>query len=215
MMYDKLYQYLIQHKELPVPGIGTFLLERKPAEIDFPNKKINPPSYAVAMQPGGHLPGKNFFSWLAQSLGITDREAIFRFNDFAFDMKKQISDGSVINWNGVGTLNKGLAGDVKFRPSTTALIFEKSITAEKVIRERAEHTVRVGEDERTSVEMTEMLNQKEEKKSYWWAYALAVALLATMFIGWYFSEHGVDVAATANGQQLIPMETGATYQTLP
>lgn len=215
MMYNKLYQFLMLHKELPVPGIGTFLLERKSAEVDFPNKKINPPTYSISMQQGSHLPGKDFFNWLAHALGITDREAIFRFNDFAFEMKKQISEGTVINWNAVGIINKGLGADVKFTPLESEVILEKSIIAEKVIREKSEHMVRVGEDQKTSLEMTEMLSHKEKKKEFWWAYALAVALLATMFIGWYFSEHGVDISATANGQKLIPMEAGATSQALP
>jgi len=215
MMYTKLYQYLLQHKQLPVPGIGTFLLERKSAEIDFFNKKIDPPSYAVALDPGSHLPGQHFFKWLANALGVSDREAIFRFNDFAFDMKKQIGEGHVINWNGIGTLNKGLGGDVKLTPSAIEMVFEKPVVAEKVIREKAEHMVRVGEDERTSVEMTEMLSQKEEKKSQWWIYALALALLSIMFLGWYFSEHGVDISSAANGQALIPQEAGAGYQILP
>lgn len=213
MMYDKLYQYLLQHKELPVPGIGTFLLERKPAEGDFTNKQIKAPSYSIALQAASHIPGKEFFNWLAGALGITDREAIFRFNDFAFDMRKQISDGAVINWNGVGTLNKGLGGDVKFVSSVAGMIFEGPVTAEKVIRERAEHMIRVGEDEKTSVEMTEMLNNKVETKSYWWAYALAVGLLATVFIGWYLSENGMAVSSIANGQKLVPLETpAATYR---
>ncbi|HEV7779943.1 MAG TPA: hypothetical protein VGO58_01690, partial [Chitinophagaceae bacterium] len=129
-MYPELYQYLIQHKELPVPGIGTFLLERKPALVDFPSKRINPPSYVLSLQAGSYMPGQRFFSWLAASLGITDREAIFRFNDFAFDMKKQISDGAVINWEGVGVLNKGLGGDVKFNPSVTELVPERPVPAE-------------------------------------------------------------------------------------
>ena len=207
MMYSQLYQYLIQHKQLPVPGIGTFLLERKSAEIDFFNKKIDPPSYTVALDPGSHLPGQHFFEWLANGLGISDREAIFRFNDFAFDMRRQISDGSVINWNGVGTLNRGLAGDVKFTSSVCELVVEKPVTAEKIIRGNAEHKVRVGEDERTSVEMTEMLSHKEEKKSYWWTYALAIALIAIVFIGWYLSKNGLDVSSIANKQKLVPMET--------
>lgn len=215
MMYDKLYQYLIQHRELPVPGIGTFLLERKSAEVDFPNKSINPPSYIVTMQPGSHLPEKGFFNWLAQALGISDREAIFRFNDFAFEMKKQISDGAIIKWNAVGTLVKSPGADAKFTPLAAELVVEKTITAEKVIREKSEHMVRVGEDEKTSAQMTEMLSHKEEKKSYWWAYGLAVGLLAIMFIGWHFSKQGVDISATANNQKLVPSEAGATYQTLP
>lgn len=214
-MYDKLYQYLIQHKELPVPGIGTFLLERKSAVIDFPNKKINPPSYTISLEAASHLPAPFFFNWLALTLGISGREAIFRFNDFSFDMKKQISEGSVINWKGVGSLTKDISGGVRFTPSESVLVFEKPIAAEKVIRERAEHMIRVGEDEKTSGEMTEMLNQKEEKQSYWWAFPLAVVLLAGMFIGWYFFENGLDITSTANRQKTIPQAAEATYQILP
>lgn len=211
-MYEKLYQYLLQHKELPVPGIGTFLVERKSAEGDFPNKQIKGPAYSIVLEAASHVPGKDFFNWLAGALGITDREAIFRFNDFAFDMRKQVSDGCVINWNGVGALNKGLAGDVKFTPSVAAgITIEKPVIAEKVIRERAEHMIRVGEDEKTSVEMTEMLSYKEESKSYWWAYALAVGLLATVFIGWFLSENGLAVSSIANGKKLVPLETSTAH----
>lgn len=214
-MYSQLYQYLLRHKQLLVPGIGTFLLERNSAAIDFFNKKIDPPSYTVALDPGSHLPDQTFFKWLANALGISDREAIFRFNDFAFEMKKQIGEGHVIKWNGIGTLNRGLGGDIKLTPPTADRVFEKPIVAEKVIREKAEHMVRVGEDERTSVEMTEMLSQKEEKKSQWWIYALALTILSIMFLGWYFSQHGVDISSAANGQSLIPQEAGANYQILP
>ena len=215
MMYTELYQYLIQHKQLPVPGIGTFLLDRKPAELDFIGKKISPPSYTIALDHSSHLPGQRFFNWLANALGVSNREAIFRFNDFAFDMKKQISDGGVINWRGIGTLSRGLTGDVKFTSSVVGTIFEKPIVAEKVIRERVEHIVRVGEDEKTSGEMTAMLSEKEETKSYWWSFALAIGLLAIMFIGWYFSEHGVDISSAANSKKLVPQEAGTTYQLIP
>ena len=210
MMYDKLFQYLLQHKELAVPGIGTFLLDRKPAQIDFPNRKINPPLYNLTLHSDSYVPVKSFFTWLGQSLGISDREAIFRFNDFAFDLKKQISDGAVINWNGVGILNKGLGGEVKFNATASPFSALAPITAEKVIRQKAEHMVRVGEDEKTSMEMTEMLNQQEEKKPYSWTITLILVLLSVIFIGWYLSEHGVDLSATANGQKLVPLETGST-----
>jgi len=213
-MYEKLYQYLLQHKELPVPGTGTFLLERKAAEIDFPNKRINPPVHSIAMQQEAVSPSKQFFTWLAAALHTADREAVIRFNDFAFDLKKQIADGGSVNWNGVGTLSKGLAGDVKFAP-ITPLVIEKPVIAEKVIRDKAEHMVRVGEDEKTSAEMTEMLNKPASKKSFWWAYALAAGLLAIMFIGWYFSEHGVDVSSIANEKKIVPTQAEATYKLIP
>ena len=86
-MYPQLHEYLLQHKQLPVPGIGTFYVERQSAELDFINKRIMPPVYAIALKSGSQLPSPQFFKWLARALGITDRDAVFQFNDFVFDLK--------------------------------------------------------------------------------------------------------------------------------
>jgi len=214
MMYEELYRYFIQHKKLAVPGVGTLLLERKPAVSDFVNKKINPPFYSATLQATVDPPSIHFFKWLAEALHISDRDAIIRFNDFAFDIKKQITDGATIEWHGVGIISKGLAGDIKFSP-VPELVIEKPVAAEKVIREKAEHIVRVGEDQKTSSEMKEMLIQPEVKKSKWWITALVAGLLALLFIGWYFYEHGFEVSSTANCMKLVPMEAGVPYQILP
>ena len=214
-MYAELYQYLISYKEVALPGIGTFSLERKPAENDFSNKRINPPVYSVNLHFPANIPTGKFYQWLSGALSISEPNAINAFNDFALDVKSKISNGEIIDWNGVGTLSRGIAGEIKFKSAVNNLGYEEPVTAEKVIREKAEHMVRVGEDQKTSAEMTEMLNQPEEKKSYWWAYALALALGSIIFIGWYFSEHGVNVAATANNKAIIPLEAGTTYKTLP
>jgi nucleoid DNA-binding protein len=214
MMYEELYRYFIQHKKLAVPGVGTFLLERKPAVSDFVNKQINPPAYPVSLQASSDSPSINFFKWLADTLHISDHDAIIRFNDFVFDLKKQINDGSTIEWQGMGTFNKGLAGELKFAPAIK-LALEMPVAAKKVIREKAEHMVRVGEDQKTSAEMTEMLNQPKVKKSLWWVAALALGLLSLLFIGWNFYEHGIDVSSTANSMKLVPMEASAPYQALP
>ena len=74
-----------------------------------------------------------------------------------------------------------MAGEIKFKPEKE-MILEKPVTAEKIIRLNAEHMVRVGEDNKTSAEMVELLNQTQEKKSFWWAYALSLALLCIIFI---------------------------------
>ncbi len=213
-MYQELYQFFLLHKQLPVPGIGTFLLERKPAVIDFPNRKVNPPVYSIALGSPGLSPSAQFFTWLAHAFHISDNDAVVRFNDFVFDMKKQIAEGDIINWDGMGTLSRGLSGDIKFIPAIAGML-EEPLQAEKVIREKAGHMVRVGEEEKTSVEMTEMLNKPEEKRSYWWVPAVAVMLLAVMFTGWYFSEHGVAVSSTANDKKLVPEEATASYSILP
>ncbi len=213
-MYPELFQYLLLHKQLPMPGIGTFSLERTPARIDFPNKLMYPPVYHFSLRENTDSPSRNFFNWLGKALHISDRDAIIRFNDFSFDMKKQITEGDIINWKGVGTIRKGPVGEVKFIPAEPT-IHEDPLPATRVLREKAEHSVRVGEDERTSAEMVEMLAPQEKKRSWWWATALVAGLLAFIFTGWYLSENGVETGAVANTKKLEPAEAAATYKALP
>ncbi|MBK5272178.1 MAG: hypothetical protein JJE22_14305 [Bacteroidia bacterium] len=213
-MYLELYQFLIRHKQLPVPGIGTFLLERKPAISDFYNRQINPPAYTIALQKDVKAPSKLFFIWLADALNISDREAIIQFNDFIFNLKKKVSAGEVINWNGVGSLSKGYAGEIKFIPVAKQLFFDQPVVAEKMVREKAEHTIRVGEDERTSTQMTELLNKPTEKRSFIWDFALMATFLVIMFIAWYFSQHGLNMSSAANQKKLTPISPAATYKVI-
>lgn len=216
-MYGELYRYFIQHNHLDVPGVGTFLLEKRAARFDFPNKRMDPPGYAIAFQTAAHTPSRKFFAWLATALGITDREAVVRFNDFAFDIKKRLSDGATITWLGLGTLRKASTGEIQLDPADKDLVFQRPVRAEKVLRENAQHVMRVGEQEKTSSQMVELLTQTQEvqvKRSYWWAYALVTAILAIIFIGWYLSEHGVTPSATANQQKLTPRPFTASYQEL-
>lgn len=215
MMYEELYQYLLLHNKLPVPGIGTFLLEKFPARMEFSNKRINPPAYTISLTVETALPPSGFFKWLANSLQVGEREAVVSFNDFVFDMKKKVDNGDCINWNGVGAITRGLGGEVKFSSAVLSLSPETPVSAYKVIRENAEHLVRVGEEHKTSTEMAEMLSQSAVKKSYWWAFALAIALLAFVFIGWYFSVNGVNVSSTTNNQKVMLPGTTETYKILP
>ncbi len=212
-MYAELYQYLINYRQLPVPGIGTFLLDRKHASIDFPNRLINAPSYEISLRSETQPHARNFFSWLGMVLHITEREAVVKYNDFIYDLREQVKAGDSIHWKGIGVISRGLSGDVRFLPDTIGA--EISVKAKKVIREKAAHMVRVGEDQKTSAEMEAMLSKPDEKRSYWWVAAAVIALLGIMFIGWYFSEHGVSFESTSNSMKIKPLESVEVTKILP
>ncbi len=215
-MYGELYQYLILHKQLGIPGIGTFLLERKPADIDFVNKVANPPAFSIALHHGNTAPSKKVFNWLASALDIPEGDALIRFNDFAFDTKNRILNGDKLEWNGIGTLSKGMAGEIRFETSLKDVKAGTPVPAVKVIREHAEHTVRVGEQEKTSSEMIEMLAPVEEaRKTHWWGIALIVGLLAFIFIALYFSSKGLNTSSAGNQQKLEPQQETPTHQPVP
>ncbi len=214
-MYGELYQYLILHKQLNMPGIGTFLLERKPANIDFVNKIAEPPAYTVALHHGNVSPSKNVFSWLATTLDISDLDAIKRFNEFVVDIKNKVVAGDKFYWDGVGVFSKGMAGEIRFEATLKDMKAGTAIPAVKVIRENAEHTVRVGEQQKTSSEMMELLAPAGKKGLQWWGIALIVGLLAFIIIGLYFSSRGVSTSSAGNQQKVNPQKTQPTYQQVP
>jgi hypothetical protein len=214
-MYDELYEYFSFYKQLNVPGIGIFLLERRPAEADFTSRVINPPAYTIILRSDNTTPGKKFFYWLADKLNISYTDAVVRFNDFIFDIKNQVLSGTKITWMGIGTLSKGMAGEIKFEAAVKDHSFESPVRAVKIIRIKAEHAVRVGEEQRTSTEMVEWLSGTKEKISHWRGIALIIAILSIVFIAFYFFQHGLNTSSSANQQKLSPQKESTTHTTLP
>lgn len=188
-MYSELYRYLITHNKLILPGIGVLSLIRKPAEGDFVHRQILPSSYSVSLEETNEQPATNFYKWLSGAFSISDNDAIIRFNDFVFGLKKQLNEGAIINWDKIGILKNGLSGTINFKTGECATD-ETPVAAEKVIRENAEHKILVGEEEKTSVEMEQILNPSVPKKSYWWITPLILIVLSLVFIVWYLANNG-------------------------
>ena len=186
-MQDSLYEFLILNKKVSLPGIGTITLCQTPAQHDFANKEFIAPAPLFTIDPRNDKPSKKLFDWLSSSLGITEWEAIKFVNDFSFDLKKKL-----------GVFRRNNNGELKLDPQNILLQSELPVTAEKVIRVKAEHTVLVGEKEKTSVEMEEYFAGNHARKNYTWLIAVILTVLAVMFIGWYFSEKGFSTSSAGN-----------------
>ncbi|MET0634422.1 MAG: hypothetical protein ABWZ25_00260 [Chitinophagaceae bacterium] len=199
-MYKELYQYFILNRELQLPGIGTFLLERQPAEIDFPNRAIQAPTYAIVLQVGNMTSSRSLYRWLASAYQTGEAEAVVRFNDFVFQLKNKILAGNKLVWSGFGTLSKGYAGEIRFEPSPVPN-YSGSLPATKVLRENAEHTVRVGEQEMSSGEVVSVFQSETITRNKSWILIVLLIIAAVSFIGYYFSEHGVET--TSSGSRTI------------
>ena len=214
-MYSELYEYLILNKQLNVPGIGTFFLERKPAETDLSYRQINSSAYTIALKHNNATPAKKFFYWLAEKLNISYHEAIMRFNSFAYDLKNEVMSGNKVVWMNVGTLSKWVTADVRFESALKDFYPDPPVSATKIIREKAEHTVRVGEEERTSAEMSELLSEEEDiPVSHWWGPALIAAIILVIIIVIYFSQQGLSSSSAGNQQKLSPQKAAPTYKVL-
>jgi len=197
-MQNTLYEFLVLHKSVSLPGIGTVSVRRHPSELDISNRQFSPPSFYYSLDSGSDKPSKKLFEWLSASRNISEWDAIKFVNDFSFSLKNKLSESGEANWENVGVLRRDNTGNVKLDNMSGTPQSELPVHAEKVIREKYEHTVLVGEKERSSVEMEEYFAEAPRKRNYMWIIAVVLTLLAIMFIGWYFSEKGFTPSSTGN-----------------
>ena len=196
-MHTLLYKYLILNGQLSLPGLGTFHLQKTSSVLDFGNKVFTPPSYNFHLDGLHESPSKKLFGWLSKKLHVSDWDAIRMVNDFSFELKNKILTGES-TWQNVGTLRRDEKGNIVLDSAIIQLESQKPVPAEKVLRVKAEHAVRVGEMEKTSAEMEEFFNVSEERKEYTWLIAIVITVLSIMFIGWYLSEKGVQPGSAGN-----------------
>ena len=197
-MQDSLYEFLSLNRRLTLPGIGTISLCQNPAQLDFTNKQFIAPSFYFTIESKNDKPSRKLFDWLSSSLNITEWDAIKSVNDFSFDLKKKLSENGEVYWQNVGVIRRNNNGDLKIIHQNIELKSEQPVTAEKVIRVKAEHTVLVGEREKTSAEMEEYFAESPAKKNYTWVIAVILIVLAIMFVGWYFFEKGFSTSSAGN-----------------
>ncbi len=203
-MVTALNSYLVQHKSLSIPGLGTIYVERKPAQTDFVNRQIIPASYHYRFDRYFDAPDKDFFTYLAAQKEIADYEAIRWYNEWAYELRNKIRTQQEVKWDNVGTLRTDVSGEIVFEAQPNLVGFLDPVPAERVIRSDAQHTMLVGDKELTNKAMTDYLNEETvyvEKES-WWIYALILATVAVVVIFFHFFQRGIR-SGSMNNQQTI------------
>ncbi|HYE55087.1 MAG TPA: hypothetical protein VD996_09600 [Chitinophagaceae bacterium] len=189
-MIDILNGYLIQHKSISIPGLGTIYVERLPAMNDFTNRQIHPPSYRFRFDKYFDAPDKDFFTFLAAHRQIPEYEAIKQYNEFAYELRNSIRQEDRFTWPDVGVLSKDISGEINFESATAPSLLQP-VAANRVIRQDAPHALLVGEQETTTQQMSEILNEGTyvEKES-WWTYALILFAIALCILFFHFFRFG-------------------------
>jgi hypothetical protein len=193
-MFQVLNAYLFQHRSISIPGLGTIYLETLPATVDVAERTMLPPAYRFRFDKYFDAPDATFFSYLAVQKKILDYEAIKWYNEFSFELRNRIRSEDAVSWDGVGSLRKDGAGNVLFEPAASPVLFFQPTPAMRVTRQDAQHTMLVGDRERTSGEMNEWLldDAARRKRVSWWVIALVLGGICLAILGWYFYTHGLS-----------------------
>lgn len=201
-MIDILNSYLILHKSISIPGLGTIYVERVPANSDYVNRQILPPAYQFRFDKYFDAPDKDFFAYLATQKHIPDFEAIRLYNEWAYELRNTLKQKDSFEWSGVGKLRQDEAGEIHFYPAKSARSPLQPVSADRVVRTNTAHNMLVGDKETTTLAMSEMLTEDNDNKSRWWIYALIIAAIAAAILIYRFSRDGFTPEATGNDQHI-------------
>lgn len=183
--------YLLQNKSVSIPGLGTIYVERLPAQSDFVNRQLLPPSYHFRFDKYFDTPGKDFFAFLSSRKNIHDFEAIKEYNEWALRLRNDISGAeNPVPLNGIGTLQRAGSGEIVFEPSVKPQTYSTPVAAERIIRTNAKHSMIVGDRELTNVEMNDYLQEVHKERTAWWIYALIIAAIALVAIFFSYYRNG-------------------------
>jgi hypothetical protein len=204
-MIETLNKYLIQHKSINIPGLGTIFIEHLPATFDVVNKRILPPHYLFRFNKYFDTPDKEFFNYLAYERGIPDSEAIRQYNQFAHDLRTSIKQDDKAEWSGVGVFTRNSASDMVFESVNNPGSLYAPVAAIRVVRNKAAHAILVGDKEKTSFEMSGLLNEDRTekpgtKKMTWWILAIIIFVIALLVLIFHFYSNGFNFASVANTQ---------------
>lgn len=178
-MLHLLTKYLFQYKTVAIPHVGTLQLNCHPAQLNIVGKSIAPPSFFIELKGTEEVP-EHQLNFLESFLQVKRDEIWQDLKAFGASLHEKIN-GPGFQWDGLGLITQGL------QTLPVAVTAMQPVTAEKVTRPDAEHQILVGDQHRTSAQMTERrtFSNGVVKKKSWYVLAawilLIVSVLAIIF----------------------------------
>lgn len=179
---DLLHRYFALHRNVILPGIGSFTAETQHAKLDFVEKTLHPPVHLIRYDVYD-TPEDSFYIFLARETGEPD--PVDHFKSFARGLKDRLEEDHIVTLPGIGILTKNGFG-YSFVADNSVQTFFPTLVAERALRQNAEHMVKVGEDERTSTEMHEHFKQRRFNEDRWHIAAMILGAIGIVAIAFYY-----------------------------
>jgi len=184
---DALAVYFYRYGQLPLPDVGHFFLSYGMANLSYPDRKVYEPektiSFSSAIVSEAHL-----VSWLSEECEISYQEAADSLKQWVSRINQDLASGLTLRWHGIGQIKSTKeGGGITIYPDDVPTHNTYGVEAEKVIRTGHVHMVRVGEEEKSSREMEETLNQRKHLARKIWPFIALSLLLAGFASIWLIS----------------------------
>ncbi|MFM7646396.1 MAG: hypothetical protein ACKO41_06760 [Sphingomonadales bacterium] len=210
-MIDLLKEYLLFKKKLPLAGLGILYMHREPAQFDVSNRQFMPPQIDYQFRAEPAEPIAELVEWLSARMGMDTSEAVSRYQRFCEELTQLLAKGDTPTWKGWGHWTKDAQGIVQFITDSgkEQLL---PVAAHKIIRDDAQHQIRVGEDSKSSVEMSQLLQQKKAPFPIEKVIAWSWMALAFLWLGWHVYHHSLTTRSFANPALIKATDSPKNHQ---
>jgi nucleoid DNA-binding protein len=205
---ELLRRYFIQQRSVNLPGIGSFVLNRIPAQINHASGNIEAPSFTIQYDSLNDIPTKEVFAYISRKRNISEWEAIGVVNNFALALNDQLKKGKKVEWEGMGSLENSSYGQLIFEPVTTRDDFQPhliSLPQTGLVHDRHDtggyNEIPYENEEQGMV----------EAEASWWVSAAVIGAAALVMIFFSLVRNEYNLSG-ARQTKLLPSSTPSQYE---
>ena len=180
-MFALLHQYLIENSVLQLPRIGTLEFAEVPARLDVADKQLHAPRKTLRLNDNSETPDKHaLMGFLSHHLNISEEQSYTVFQQFTESMRSTLNAKRILYWHNLGAFQKDETGLIRFVQTTDIDEYLPPVSADRMIRQNAEHAMMVGDTETTNTAMQEYYDDEpvEVKRDYWWVWAIIIFVVS-------------------------------------
>jgi nucleoid DNA-binding protein len=210
-MHSLITSYLIQAGKCSLPGIGFFKIKHNPAQFDVANKQMHPSVEEIIFNEQAIVLSPGLVSYLVHKKNISADEAENLLNKFCSEWKNKIEAGEKLYFEGIGSLQKNDVGIISLTKERLPE-YLKSIPAERVFHENAEHPVLVGDKETTSSAMNEYYKEDVPAvKRGWLTGAIILGVITLLILLYSFYDKKISAHSVGNRHNLPVKSANETH----
>ncbi|MCE3281449.1 MAG: hypothetical protein K0Q66_186 [Chitinophagaceae bacterium] len=180
-MLDSLYRYLFLKEQVSIPGVGSLRVQKQQAVFDTGSGMLKPPISSIVFEQGTALTDKHFYYFLAQQTGLSEVDAVRRFQDLAYQLRKDIQNNDHVELSGLGVFRRNATGNVVFEQDVQPDVYFPPFE----VSSRQKQSIEAPEEENHGIEVYE--ETPVTKKDRWWIWAVALTAIAIAAVVYHYS----------------------------
>lgn len=114
-------ELLLHNQKVVIPGFGTFLIQRRPAELNKTTHVLTPPSKEIQFDSRQQDDDGQLSGYLAQKLKLNKTEAIAAIEHFLKMTGEQLTAREPVVLEGLGIFTREKSGEIAYKPDAELL----------------------------------------------------------------------------------------------